>query len=143
LTETIVAIVGSRKYLFARDVAEYVMLLPRAANVRVISGESPGGGPDIWARDAALDVGLPFTPYPPKTWPGQTRQEFARECYARNELIAKACTRLVAFRSGPLVKSNGTDHVVKRAVHHGKPVEIRYDDGTPTKIVLPKEGLFK
>lgn len=39
----------------------------------VISGEAPVGGIDIWAREEAVKMGLPFQPYPPEVhkWDGE------------------------------------------------------------------------
>lgn len=58
----------------------------------VISGESPGGGIDVWVREVCEEKGIPFRGYPPEThdWPGYK---------ARNMAIATACKSLVAIRS--------------------------------------------
>ena len=44
------------------------------------------------------------------------------QLFHRNELIAKYCDKMVAFRSEG--KSSGTDHAIKMATKHNKPVVI-------------------
>lgn len=58
----------------------------------VISGDSPGGGVDIWTREVCEEKGIPFRAYPPETkdWEGYKK---------RNIAMATACNTLVAIRS--------------------------------------------
>ena|SRR6478609_8074860 len=58
----------------------------------VISGESPGGGVDIWAKEVCEEKDIPYRGYPAETrdWAGFR---------ARNIAIATACKSLVAIRS--------------------------------------------
>jgi hypothetical protein len=51
------------------------------------------------------------------------RFEFTKTYYARNQLVAKDCDRVVAFVASD--RKGGTEDTIKRALKAGKPVEIR------------------
>ena len=101
MTPERVAIVGSRaKYWphadveFARDVVVAIVARLPVGTV-ILSGDSPGGGVDAWARAGAKAAASPFLAH----WPGTYTKQgvpFAAACFKRNTDIAEDCTRLVA-----------------------------------------------
>lgn len=113
------AIVGSRRdawgrHAWAVQIAIHSLVRALPDGTTVISGESPGGGVDIWAREAARRWGKAFVPFPPRTY---ERESFLE----RNAQIAEACDRMVAFVTDG---SRGTWHVWKCAKRLGKPVTL-------------------
>lgn len=115
-----VAIVGSRGFKAPNLIRQYIQLLPMETTI--ISG--CGSGVDTWAEQEAKKCGLPLMLFPVKTddlppFPGG-RAEFGERAFARNERIAEACDRMVAFWDGT---SRGTKHVMGEAKRLGKVVE--------------------
>lgn len=120
-----VAIVGSRRFRDLSLVRDYVKRLP--AGDTVVSGGASG-------VDSVAEYSAKFSGYPVITFPvdksglppygtEESRIEYARRAYRRNQLIAENCDRLVAFWDG---KSGGTADVIRRAEALGKPVEVYY-----------------
>ena len=78
------------------------------------SGESPAGGVDIWVRETALELGLPFKAFPPmgrNDWPAYK---------ARNNEMADWCTHLVRIASMDS-KTYGSGWTRDQAARQGKP----------------------
>lgn len=132
------AIVGGRLHLWRNpravrarvfDIVAQTAVYP---NLTIVSGESPGGGVDIWARQAAALYQRGFKSYPAK-WP--TAYYFN----LRNQQIVDNCDSLIAILA-PM--SRGTHDTIKRA--RAKRPDIRVqciwpegdtaddDDNTPT-----------
>lgn len=107
-----VAIVGSRDFADLDLVRAFVAALPPDAIV--VSGG--GGDVDKTAERCARARGLAVEIYP-AYWQAHGKSAGP----IRNQKIARACDRLVAFWDGT---SKGTANVVLRARNFGKPVEI-------------------
>ena len=80
----------------------------------IISGESPKGGVDQWAKASAQRRKIDFKGYPPL---GYTWQDFAE----RNLQMAKDCDTLVAIRSRT-AHTYGSGWTADRAEELGKEV---------------------
>ena len=118
-----VAIVGSRDYPFLDDVADYVSRLN--TNTVIVSGGARGV--DSIAVDTAksrkmktLIFFVDKTGLPPYGSPNSKR-EFRKRAFERDQLIVDACDRLVAFQHK---QSKGTQHSIDLARKAGKPVAI-------------------
>lgn len=72
------------------------LLIQRDQPALIITGRCPKGGVDIWAEEIALEMGVPYLIFPPKThdWKGYR---------ARNLQIARASLRVhcIALDVGP------------------------------------------
>lgn len=69
----------------------------------VISGEAPVGGIDIWAREEALKMNLPFQPYPPEVhkWDGEGKIGFKqRNLQIANNSDVVLCLVVVDYPEG-------------------------------------------
>jgi hypothetical protein len=82
----------------------------------VISGESPGGGVDIWVRETCKRKGISFTPYP-ADW-GRWGKSAGR---IRNTTIVNAADEVVAIWNG---RSNGTRDVIDKTLRAKKHLEV-------------------
>ena len=111
-----VAIVGSRTYPRLGNVRSYVSSL--AGDTTVISGGARGV--DQAAEEEAKRLGLKLEVYPADWTIGRGAG------YARNQTIALACDRMVAFWDG---MSRGTEHVVGCAFKLKKPVIVFGPEG--------------
>lgn len=92
------------------------------------SGESPAGGVDIWAREIATEMGIPFVPFPPRFrgWPAYKE---------RDQQMADWCTALVRIKSARST-TYGSGWTRDRAREQGKPTE----EIVPNDL-LAKKGL--
>ena len=117
-----IGIVGSRRRTDVDSVVKYVTALP--AGSIVVSGGC--AGPDQWAATAARARGLEVIEFLPDlsglAQDGRRRFQATERYYARNQQIAEACDRLVAFvhRS----RKGGTEDTIRRAKKLGKNIEI-------------------
>lgn len=86
----------------------------------IVSGESPAGGVDIWARQAAAFYRREF-----KAYPVDSREKsnfgFAWAALARNRRLVRNVDRLIAF---PRPHSKGTNYTVEYAESQNKDVEV-------------------
>jgi predicted Rossmann fold nucleotide-binding protein DprA/Smf involved in DNA uptake len=113
-----VAIIGSRRRKDRDAVVAAVQALQ--PGTIVVSGGCEG--PDEWAADAARHAGLAVVEHLPDTAGCRRRFEFTKAYYARNQLVANDCDRVVAFVAPD--RKGGTEDTIKRALKAGKPVEI-------------------
>lgn len=113
----ILGIVGSRKRYKSED---YESLLNRvvALNPTMIVSGGCWIGADAWAQEIAEDHGIPITIYHPalKRWIKYKYWEVTKANYARNELIAKNCTHLIALVSPD--RKGGTENTIKHFKKH-------------------------
>lgn len=123
-----VAIVGSRaKHWPHADVRAAQLAIMRlvgllAPDAVVISGDSPGGGVDQWARNAAEAMEAKFVAH----WPGTYTKQgmpFGAACFRRNTDIANDCTRVIAVcpTASPTA---GTLDTMRKAKAMGKRVTL-------------------
>lgn len=122
-----VAIVGSRA-CYWRDDASLARTTVRSiivylhASTTVISGDSPGGGVDWWARSACEAIEQSFRAH----WPGTYTKQgmpFGAACFRRNTDIAEDCTRLIAV-CPTRTPTRGTLDTMKKARAMGKRVTL-------------------
>jgi len=116
-----VAIIGSRERSFKSPrvarimITEKIEKLLRRKTVEIVSGASPAGGVDIWAREYAAGV-YPIKEFPPKP-------PFPQGYHIRNQQIVDYADEIWAFWAGNLIRS-GTLSVVRKALKAGKPVRL-------------------
>jgi hypothetical protein len=124
-----VAVVGSRNFSNKAVVEEFVVFMPECC-VEIVSGRSPGGGPDVWAEETALKCGIKTKIFPIKKDEGEYLQkwEFADRAKDRNTEIAQYADVVVAFWDG---KSRGTMDTVDKATRLFKPVFVISEIGYP------------
>lgn len=113
-----VAIVGSREKYWEEIkstgegrlyVNEYIW--KRRHQCKFISGQSPGGGVDLWVERFCIQRVIPFQAFPAKAF---TTPEF----YARNRTMAEAADVVVAFLAGKM--TGGTRYTIDYAIGIGK-----------------------
>lgn len=112
-------IIGSRKRTDRQSVINLVNNL-KPGDI-VVSGGC--AGPDTWAEQAAIAIGLDvkiFLPDLPAK--GSPRYKFTKAFYARNRLIAENSDVIHAFVSPN--RTGGTEYTVKHAAKIGIPVVI-------------------
>ncbi len=88
-----------------------------APDTIIISGESPGGGVDAYAHDAATAFRRTFCGFPPNVTSNMTREQYANACHSRNQTVVDACDSLIAIVA-PGCK--GTWDAIRRAKKAGK-----------------------
>ena len=110
-------IVGSRRYRNKTRVESFIDLLPQ--NTKVKSGGCVGV--DSWAAAHAQFRGLDVQEFLPET---NTREGY----FARNELIAKRSTQVVAFIPRNQMRS-GAWNTIKWCRIHGSPYIVLDEDG--------------
>jgi hypothetical protein len=114
---TRVVVFGSRKFERYDLVIELLLRLAKARpDITIITGGAQG--PDSWAAQDAIGLGLKLEQYPAK-WrtPGSDRVNRAAGLQ-RNELMADACDVGFGFWDG---KSTGTDHMFSCLRERRKP----------------------
>lgn len=89
--------------------------------VVIVSGDSPGGGVDAWAREAAKHYHREFVGYPPNITENMTREQYANACHARNQRVVDESNEVIAIVA-PGCK--GTWDAVRRAKKAGKLREV-------------------
>ncbi len=128
-----IAIIGSRTYENKRKIKEMIYKLKQTfgEELEIVSGGSQNGA-DKYARKYSLEMGIKYTEFNPahtsknlysalpESYYGKTYH--VSQLFHRNELVAKYCDKMVAFRSEG--KSSGTDHAINMAIKHKKPVVI-------------------
>ena len=87
----------------------------QTADFTIGSGESPGGGVDIWVREEAAWLGIPFREFPPTGWGWEAYK-------VRNQQMADWCTALVRIKSIRSI-TYGSGWTRDRAKEQGKPTE--------------------
>jgi transposase len=118
-----IAIVGSRDYARLNRVREYVAALPEGTTV--VSGGAKGV--DQTAENCARARGLRVESVPvdkvglPPFGSDESRVEYARRAYARNQKIVDFADFVVAFWNG---YSGGTKNTIDRAREQDKLLEI-------------------
>lgn len=115
-----VAIVGSRRRRDRATIEIFVGQLP--PGTIVVSGACEDSA-DVWAAAAARARGLEVVEFKPDLTGCRQRFEYTKRFYARNQMVADACDRLVAFVADD--RKGGTEDTIKRARKAGKPVELR------------------
>ena len=80
-------------------------------------------GPDKWAVGAARQAGLAVIEHLADKSGCRQRFEFTKAFYARNQVVADDCDRVIAFPTPD--REGGTEDTIKRALKAGKPVDIR------------------
>lgn len=113
-----VAVVGSRRYGKRELVMDEIAKLP--PGTVVVSGGCRG--PDTWAVEAARARGLKVLVIMPDLQGCRRRFEHTRRYHERNQRVADACDRVVAFVAAN--RKGGTEDTIRRARKAGKPVEI-------------------
>ena len=128
-----IAIIGSRTYENKRKIKEMMYKLKQTFgdDLEIVSGGSQNGT-DKYARKFALEMGIKYVEFNPAHTSKNLYSALPESYYSkpyhvsqlfhRNELIAKYCDKMIAFRSEG--KSSGTDHAINMAVKHNKPVVI-------------------
>lgn len=118
----VTAIIGSRAKFWggraeqAMDFIEgYLDAWPR--DELVISGESPGGGVDIWVKQACQRLGISYVGYPAAE--GHTADDFHR----RNEQMAQEATTVVAILAG---STPGSRDMLNRAFKHRREIHVYF-----------------
>lgn len=115
LTEVRLAIVGSRDWTWSgaqRARYEIEKAIQKHKPARIISGGAPGV--DTWAREAAVDHGIPILEFLPE------EERWAPNGYReRNGRIVRACTHLVAIQSSRSA-TYGTGYTAELAEDVGK-----------------------
>lgn len=122
-----IAIVGCRKkwltvdqilnarrtiYSFVREIAG------KDPEVEIVSGEADGV--DTWAKNAADQYGLRYTPFPAK-WKREDGSLDRGAGHKRNAEIVRYADKVFAFWDG---KSPGTENTIKQTRKAGKPIEV-------------------
>lgn len=99
----------------------------------IVSGDCPDSV-DKGAAEAGRAHGLQVVEYLPDLKGVRNRGESARRYYARNQIVADDCVRMVAFVDP--ARKGGTEDTIKRAHRAGKAV-----DGltAPMRRTLPIE----
>lgn len=120
------AIVGARRRFWGDEAPRIRALVFRIVSETprgtvIISGDSPGGGVDAWAREAALAFDRAFVAYPPRVTRGMTTEQYANACHNRNQEIVDDANEVVAIVA-PGCK--GTWDTIRRAKRAGKLREI-------------------
>lgn len=117
-----VAVVGSRRWGKRQAVLDAIAALP--AGTVVVSGACEG--PDAWAAEAARARGLQVIEFKPDLSGlpahGGRRFEVTKRYHARNQRVADACERVVAFVAAD--RKGGTEDTIRRARRAGKLVEV-------------------
>lgn len=128
-----IAIVGSRTYENKQKIREMIYRLKQkfGANLEIVSGGAQHGA-DKYAKKFSLEMGVSYKEFNPahtvknlySAMPDgyYSKPYHVSQLFHRNELIAKYCDKMIAFRSEG--KSSGTDHAINMAVKHNKPVVI-------------------
>jgi predicted Rossmann-fold nucleotide-binding protein len=128
-----IAIIGSRTYENKRKIKEMMYKLKQTFgdDLEIVSGGSQNGT-DKYARKFSLEMGIKYVEFNPAHTSKNLYSALPESYYSkpyhvsqlfhRNELIAKYCDKMIAFRSEG--KSSGTDHAINMAVKHNKPVVI-------------------
>ena len=128
-----IAIIGSRTYENKRKIKEMIYKLKQTfgEELEIVSGGSQNGA-DKYARKYSLELGIKYVEFNPahtsknlysalpESYYGKTYH--VSQLFHRNELVAKYCDKMIAFRSEG--KSSGTDHAINMAIKHNKPVVI-------------------
>lgn len=129
-----VAIIGSRIYENKRKIKDTIFKLKQmfGDKLEIVSGGA-GAGADKYAKKYALELGVDYREFNPaftnknlysvmpESYYG--KQYHVTQLFARNELIAKYCDHMIAFIHSASTTS-GSDHAVKMAIKHKKPVVI-------------------
>lgn len=119
-----IAIVGGRLRLWKDPkrvkALVYSLVEELPTGTLVISGESPGGGVDAWAKEACKIFSYNYIGFPPNIPRLPSYKEFREACYMRNQLIVNACDQVIAVIAQ---ESRGTHDTVRRAKLVGKPVK--------------------
>ena len=116
-----IAIIGSREHKFdnARiakiQIMEKIEKLIGGRAVEIVSGASPGGGVDIWAREYASGL-HPLREFPPK-------EPLPAGFFIRNQEIVDYADEVWAFWAGNRGRS-GTLDTVRKALKAGKPIKL-------------------
>lgn len=116
------AIVGARAKWWGtrcneiRDLVHALVLAQPPATV-IVSGASPGGGVDAWAREAARSLHREIVEHAPAVKPGMTSGAYARACMKRNTEIVADCTRLIGIVAPGCT---GTWDTIRKAKTAGK-----------------------
>jgi len=128
-----IAIIGSRTYENKRKIKEMIYKLKQTfgEELEIVSGGSFNGA-DKYARKYSLELGIKYVEFNPAHTSKNLYSALPESYYGkpyhvsqlfhRNELVAKYCDKMVAFRSEG--KSSGTDHAINMAIKHNKPVVI-------------------
>ena len=129
-----IGIVGSRGYSRPKDVSRLVKLMrpelweDQGIKFVVVSGRSPGGGPDVVAEETADKYGVTKKIFPVAYGP----ESFRTRAMARNKKIVERSDYLVAFWDGD---SSGTANSLAWAAYLGVPAWVISDspaDSAPT-----------
>lgn len=128
-----IAIIGSRTYENKRKIKEMIYKLKQTfgEELEIVSGGSQNGA-DKYARKYSLEMGIKYVEFNPAHTSKNLYSALPESYYSkpyhvsqlfhRNELVAKYCDKMIAFRSEG--KSSGTDHAINMAVKHKKPVVV-------------------
>ena len=107
--------------VFKAWINAFVSVQPKN-DTTIVSGDSPGGGPDVWAIQAVHLFGMLCKTFPIKdAGKVKTMTEFAKLAFARNQQVVDYSDALVMFWDG---KSKGTADTIKRAQVAGKPLWV-------------------
>jgi hypothetical protein len=128
-----IAIIGSRTYENKRKIRDMVFKLKQTLGntLEIVSGGSQNGA-DKYAKKFAMELGVKYVEFNPahthkNLYSAMSESYYGKpyhvsQLFHRNELIAKYCHKMIAFRSEG--KSSGTDHAIAMAQKHNKPVVI-------------------
>ena len=124
--EVKIGIIGSRSRNSEADfnklssfLDDYLSMLEKGGHTfSFVSGGCPKGG-DHFAEIIAKELNIPITIYYPDVKDAKSKGEYAKACYARNLLIAKHSTELIALPNSE--KKSGTLHtIINFQKMHGK-----------------------
>jgi predicted Rossmann fold nucleotide-binding protein DprA/Smf involved in DNA uptake len=129
-----VAIIGSRIYENKRKIKDTIFKLKQlfGDKLEIVSGGAQNGA-DRYAKKYALELAVDYKEFNPaftnknlysvmpESYYG--KQFHVSQLFARNELIAKYCDKMIAFIHSNSATS-GSEHAVKMAQKHKKPVVI-------------------
>jgi predicted Rossmann fold nucleotide-binding protein DprA/Smf involved in DNA uptake len=129
-----IAIIGSRIYENKRKIKDTIFKLKQmfGDKLEIVSGGASSGA-DKYAKKYSLELNVDYKEFNPaftnknlysvmpESYYG--KQFHVSQLFARNELVAKYCDRMIAFIHSASTTS-GSDHAVKMAIKHKKPVVI-------------------
>jgi len=129
-----VAIIGSRTYENKKKIRDMIFKLKNTfgSQLEIISGGAQNGA-DRYAKKYAIEFGVTYREFNPAHTSRNLYSVMPESYYGkpyhvsqlfhRNELIAKYADKMIAFIDSNS-KSSGSNHAVKMAQKHNKPVVI-------------------
>lgn len=118
-----VGVVGSRRRNSDLDRALVFRVLNTHYTYPTIVSGGCKKGADVFAKEYALEKGLEYVEYRPRTDPPvRSYGEAVQRYHYRNRLIAENCDVLIALVAAD--RKGGTENTIKHAQRAGTPVRI-------------------